>query len=161
MQPRLVAGFCKQQLWPLFHYLLPLSPNSMGRFNPELWQAYVKAYKASGCSLHSRWLSHRLCCASQDQCLRSLQYCLQLDLCVWDIAIIKLLHASLSVLQRQGMNQVLSDILVFAHELVISDDRNDEGCAVALPARTGPAILAGHLLNAGNPTECCPAGLCG
>jgi hypothetical protein len=41
------AGFCKQQLWPLFHYLLPLSPNSTGRFNPELWQAYVKANKAS------------------------------------------------------------------------------------------------------------------
>ena len=41
----IVAGFCKQQLWPLFHYLLPLSPNSTGRFNPELWQAYVKANK--------------------------------------------------------------------------------------------------------------------
>ena len=39
------AGFCKQQLWPLFHYLLPLSPTSTGRFNPELWQAYVKANK--------------------------------------------------------------------------------------------------------------------
>lgn len=43
--PCLIAGFCKQQLWPLFHYLLPLSPNSTGRFNPELWQAYVKANK--------------------------------------------------------------------------------------------------------------------
>lgn len=39
------AGFCKQQLWPLFHYLLPLSPNSSGRFDPDLWQAYVKANK--------------------------------------------------------------------------------------------------------------------
>lgn len=37
------AGFCKQQLWPLFHYLLPLLPNSLGRFNPELWSTYVKA----------------------------------------------------------------------------------------------------------------------
>ena len=46
-----VAGFCKQQLWPLFHYLLPLSPNSMGRFNPELWQAYVKANKATASSV--------------------------------------------------------------------------------------------------------------
>lgn len=43
----MLAGFCKQQLWPLFHYLLPLSPNSTGRFNPELWQAYVKANKVS------------------------------------------------------------------------------------------------------------------
>lgn len=38
-------GFCKQQLWPLFHYLLPLSPTSAGRFDPHLWQAYVKANK--------------------------------------------------------------------------------------------------------------------
>ena len=42
------AGFCKQQLWPLFHYLLPLSPGSSGRFDPDLWQAYVKANKV-GC----------------------------------------------------------------------------------------------------------------
>ena len=41
------AGFCKQQLWPLFHYLLPLMPSSAGRFNSELWQAYVKANKVS------------------------------------------------------------------------------------------------------------------
>jgi trehalose 6-phosphate synthase/phosphatase len=41
-----VPGCCKQQLWPLLHYLLPLSPASTGRFNPELWQAYVKANKA-------------------------------------------------------------------------------------------------------------------
>ena len=40
------AGFCKQQLWPLFHYLLPLSPTASGRFDLELWQAYVKANKA-------------------------------------------------------------------------------------------------------------------
>jgi hypothetical protein len=39
------AGFCKQQLWPLFHYVLPMAPNSAGRFNSELWQAYVKANK--------------------------------------------------------------------------------------------------------------------
>jgi trehalose 6-phosphate synthase/phosphatase len=41
----LPAGFCKQQLWPLFHYLIPLSPSSSGRFDPVLWQAYVKANK--------------------------------------------------------------------------------------------------------------------
>ena len=40
-----LPGFCKQQLWPLFHYMLPLSPMSLGRFNLELWQAYVKANK--------------------------------------------------------------------------------------------------------------------
>lgn len=38
-------GFCKQQLWPLFHYVLPMSPNSTGRFDSDLWQAYVKANK--------------------------------------------------------------------------------------------------------------------
>ena len=42
---RVNAGFCKQQLWPLFHYLLPLSPLSSGRFQAELWQAYIKANK--------------------------------------------------------------------------------------------------------------------
>lgn len=49
------TGFCKQQLWPLFHYLLPLSPLSTGRFDPELWQAYVKANKV--CSLLQEFLS--------------------------------------------------------------------------------------------------------
>lgn len=43
------AGFCKQQLWPLFHYLIPLSPTSSGRFDPVLWQAYVKANKVCCC----------------------------------------------------------------------------------------------------------------
>jgi hypothetical protein len=43
------TGFCKQQLWPLFHYVLPMSPASSGRFNSELWQAYVKANKVRVC----------------------------------------------------------------------------------------------------------------
>ncbi|CAI9761937.1 unnamed protein product [Fraxinus pennsylvanica] len=38
-------GFCKQQLWPLFHYMLPLSPDLGGRFNRSLWQAYVSVNK--------------------------------------------------------------------------------------------------------------------
>ncbi|KAF5187860.1 Alpha,alpha-trehalose-phosphate synthase [UDP-forming] [Thalictrum thalictroides] len=38
-------GFCKQQLWPLFHYMLPLSPNFGGRFDRSLWQAYVSVNK--------------------------------------------------------------------------------------------------------------------
>lgn len=37
--------FCKQQLWPLFHYMLPLSPDLGGRFNRLLWQAYVSVNK--------------------------------------------------------------------------------------------------------------------
>jgi hypothetical protein len=41
-------GFCKQQLWPLFHYILPMSPYSAGRYDSELWQAYVKANKVKG-----------------------------------------------------------------------------------------------------------------
>ncbi|KAD7478756.1 hypothetical protein E3N88_01892 [Mikania micrantha] len=42
---RFYHGFCKQQLWPLFHYMLPLSPDLGGRFNRSLWQAYVSVNK--------------------------------------------------------------------------------------------------------------------
>ncbi|KAG6487128.1 alpha,alpha-trehalose-phosphate synthase [UDP-forming] 6-like [Zingiber officinale] len=42
---RYYHGFCKQQLWPLFHYMLPLSPDLGGRFDRSLWQAYVSANK--------------------------------------------------------------------------------------------------------------------
>ncbi|KAL4368499.1 hypothetical protein GQ457_05G034580 [Hibiscus cannabinus] len=38
-------GFCKQHLWPLFHYMLPLSANHGGRFDRSLWEAYVAANK--------------------------------------------------------------------------------------------------------------------
>ncbi|KAK1326884.1 Alpha,alpha-trehalose-phosphate synthase [UDP-forming] 5 [Acorus calamus] len=38
-------GFCKQQLWPIFHYMLPLSPDLGGRFDRSLWQAYVSVNK--------------------------------------------------------------------------------------------------------------------
>ncbi|KAJ7942858.1 Trehalose-6-phosphate synthase [Quillaja saponaria] len=42
---RYYHGFCKQQLWPLFHYMLPLSPELGGRFDRSLWQAYVSVNK--------------------------------------------------------------------------------------------------------------------
>nr|CAB3501534.1 unnamed protein product [Digitaria exilis] len=42
---RYYHGFCKQHLWPLFHYMLPLSPELGGRFDRSLWQAYVSANK--------------------------------------------------------------------------------------------------------------------
>jgi hypothetical protein len=48
LQPPSPAGFCKQLLWPLFHYILPVSPSSAGRFDLEFWQAYVKANKVCG-----------------------------------------------------------------------------------------------------------------
>ncbi|XP_043687628.1 probable alpha,alpha-trehalose-phosphate synthase [UDP-forming] 7 [Telopea speciosissima] len=38
-------GFCKQQLWPLFHYMLPFSADNGGRFDRALWEAYVSANK--------------------------------------------------------------------------------------------------------------------
>ncbi|KAL5723658.1 hypothetical protein ACHQM5_007031 [Ranunculus cassubicifolius] len=38
-------GFCKQQLWPLFHYMLPISPDRGDLFNRSLWQAYVSVNK--------------------------------------------------------------------------------------------------------------------
>ncbi|XP_073014256.1 alpha,alpha-trehalose-phosphate synthase [UDP-forming] 6-like [Typha latifolia] len=42
---RYYHGFCKQHLWPLFHYMLPLSPDHGGRFDRSLWQAYVSVNK--------------------------------------------------------------------------------------------------------------------
>ncbi|KAL5725230.1 hypothetical protein ACHQM5_008394 [Ranunculus cassubicifolius] len=38
-------GFCKQQLWPLFHYMLPISAQHGDRFDRLLWQAYVSVNK--------------------------------------------------------------------------------------------------------------------
>ncbi|CAM8984133.1 unnamed protein product [Rhodiola kirilowii] len=38
-------GFCKQHLWPLFHYMLPMYPDHGERFDWTLWQAYVSANK--------------------------------------------------------------------------------------------------------------------
>uniref|UniRef100_A0A803QV03 Uncharacterized protein n=1 Tax=Cannabis sativa TaxID=3483 RepID=A0A803QV03_CANSA len=38
-------GFCKQHLWPLFHYMLPYSATHGGRFERSLWEAYVAANK--------------------------------------------------------------------------------------------------------------------
>lgn len=45
LKERFYKGFCKQQLWPLLHYILPVSPMSSGRFDRDLWQSYVKANK--------------------------------------------------------------------------------------------------------------------
>ena len=42
---RFYHGFCKQHLWPLFHYMLPLSPDLGGRFDRSLWQAYLSVNK--------------------------------------------------------------------------------------------------------------------
>ncbi|XP_077251103.1 putative alpha,alpha-trehalose-phosphate synthase [UDP-forming] 7 [Tasmannia lanceolata] len=38
-------GFCKQHLWPLFHYMLPFSADHGTRFDRSLWEAYVSANK--------------------------------------------------------------------------------------------------------------------
>ncbi|XP_010271974.1 PREDICTED: probable alpha,alpha-trehalose-phosphate synthase [UDP-forming] 9 [Nelumbo nucifera] len=45
LQKKFYHGFCKQQLWPLFHYMLPICPDHGDRFNRSLWQAYVSANK--------------------------------------------------------------------------------------------------------------------
>jgi len=45
VRSRFYHGFCKQVLWPLFHYMLPLSPENGGRFNRSYWQAYVSVNK--------------------------------------------------------------------------------------------------------------------
>mmetsp|Transcript_23901 Transcript_23901/g.28921 ORF Transcript_23901/g.28921 Transcript_23901/m.28921 type:complete len:851 (-) Transcript_23901:232-2784(-) len=36
-------GMCKKIMWPLFHYVLPLSPQSDARYNPAYWQSYIAA----------------------------------------------------------------------------------------------------------------------
>ncbi|KAK7348702.1 hypothetical protein VNO80_23323 [Phaseolus coccineus] len=45
LQKKFYLGFCKQQLWPLFHYMLPICPDHGDRFDRTLWQAYVSANK--------------------------------------------------------------------------------------------------------------------
>lgn len=45
IQKKFYNGFCKQQLWPLFHYMLPMCPDHGDRFDRKLWQAYVSANK--------------------------------------------------------------------------------------------------------------------
>ncbi|KAI4328232.1 hypothetical protein L6164_020605 [Bauhinia variegata] len=45
LQKKFYLGFCKQQLWPLFHYMLPMCPDHGDRFDRLLWQAYVSANK--------------------------------------------------------------------------------------------------------------------
>eukprot|EP00268_Persea_americana_P041069 TRINITY_DN4089_c0_g1_i9.p1 TRINITY_DN4089_c0_g1~~TRINITY_DN4089_c0_g1_i9.p1 ORF type:complete len:862 (+),score=169.17 TRINITY_DN4089_c0_g1_i9:429-3014(+) len=45
LQKRFYHGFCKHQLWPLFHYMLPIFPDNYDRFDRALWQAYVSANK--------------------------------------------------------------------------------------------------------------------
>ncbi|XP_020272721.1 probable alpha,alpha-trehalose-phosphate synthase [UDP-forming] 7 [Asparagus officinalis] len=42
---RFYHRFCKQLLWPLFHYMLPFSADHGGRFDRSLWEAYVLANK--------------------------------------------------------------------------------------------------------------------
>ncbi|EOY20667.1 hypothetical protein QUC31_006972 [Theobroma cacao] len=45
LQKKFYHGFCKQYLWPLFHYMLPMCPDYCNRFDRLLWQAYVSANK--------------------------------------------------------------------------------------------------------------------
>lgn len=45
IQNKFYHGFCKHYLWPLFHYMLPVTPNHGVRFDQSLWRAYVSANK--------------------------------------------------------------------------------------------------------------------
>ncbi|KAA8522791.1 hypothetical protein F0562_009214 [Nyssa sinensis] len=45
IQNKFYHGFCKHYLWPLLHYMLPVTPNHGARFDRTLWQAYVSANK--------------------------------------------------------------------------------------------------------------------
>lgn len=45
IQQKFYHGFCKQYLWSLFHYMLPMCLDHGNRFDRQLWQAYVSANK--------------------------------------------------------------------------------------------------------------------
>jgi len=45
LQQQFYHGFCKQQLWPLFHYMLPICLDKGELFDRNLFQAYVRANK--------------------------------------------------------------------------------------------------------------------
>ncbi|GFZ21264.1 trehalose-phosphatase/synthase 9 [Actinidia rufa] len=45
LQEKFYHGFCKKQLWPLFHYMLPMCSDHGDRFDRLLWQSYVSANK--------------------------------------------------------------------------------------------------------------------
>lgn len=45
IQNKFYHGFCKHYLWPLFHYMLPMSPSHGARFELAQWKAYVYANK--------------------------------------------------------------------------------------------------------------------
>ncbi|KAF5734186.1 Trehalose-phosphatase/synthase 9 isoform 1 [Tripterygium wilfordii] len=45
LEKKFYHGFCKQNLWPLFHYMLPVCSNHGNLFDRSLWQAYVSVNK--------------------------------------------------------------------------------------------------------------------
>ncbi|XP_062198700.1 probable alpha,alpha-trehalose-phosphate synthase [UDP-forming] 10 [Phragmites australis] len=45
LQQQFYHSFCKQQLWPLFHYMLPICHEKGELFDRSLFQAYVRANK--------------------------------------------------------------------------------------------------------------------
>ncbi|XP_052178133.1 probable alpha,alpha-trehalose-phosphate synthase [UDP-forming] 7 isoform X2 [Diospyros lotus] len=45
IQEKFYDGFCKKQLWPLFHYMLPFSADYGRRYDRSMWEAYVTANK--------------------------------------------------------------------------------------------------------------------
>ncbi|KAK9055206.1 hypothetical protein SSX86_026288 [Deinandra increscens subsp. villosa] len=45
IQNQFYHGFCKHYLWPLFHYMLPVTRTHGVRFDRVAWQAYVSANK--------------------------------------------------------------------------------------------------------------------
>ncbi|KAI5056490.1 hypothetical protein GOP47_0028308 [Adiantum capillus-veneris] len=45
LQVKYFDGFCKHQLWPLFHYMLSVTPDHGVRYDRALWQAYVSVNK--------------------------------------------------------------------------------------------------------------------
>ncbi|AES71424.1 putative alpha,alpha-trehalose-phosphate synthase (UDP-forming) [Medicago truncatula] len=45
IQKKFYDGFCKNYLWPLFHYMFPMYQSYCNGFDESLWQAYVSTNK--------------------------------------------------------------------------------------------------------------------
>lgn len=52
IKDRFYKGMCKQIMWPMFHYVLPMSPTSNARFDPNLWQVISDCQFAPARSNH-------------------------------------------------------------------------------------------------------------
>ncbi|XWS22570.1 hypothetical protein CRYUN_Cryun29cG0047800 [Craigia yunnanensis] len=85
LQKKFYLGFCKQQLWPLFHYMLPMCPDHCDRFDHFLKRFHrIKL----GFLLHSPFPSSEIyrTLPIRDEILRGLLNCDQIGFHTFDYA---------------------------------------------------------------------------